>query len=559
MERNISRRSLSKLLFPAAGVALSGGASTRALLGQSSSAAVSPNLHGAAVYNVRDYGAAGDGKTLDTAAVQRAIDQCHSDGGGTVLIPAGAFLIGTVELKSNITLHLAAAGKLMGSAEGRHYHAVDQIPLHGDTTLEDGNWALLFAVKATNISIEGEGAIDGQGAAFRSTRGTPSRGGLDGNNRPYHMLFYQCQALRIRDLSLLDSAYHSVRIIQSSRVHIDGVYIHNRVNGNNDGFHFISATHVTLSNCIVKCQDDACAMFGSCQYITITNSSFSTRWSVFRFGGGEVKNITVSNCLLYEVYGCPIKFQGNPGNHYENISFSNLQLDHVTGPISISIGANTEDFAKGGPAIAKNISFSNIRGTVIAMPPDKLAESVLDNGIRSSERNSCIVLNAIRGSIIENICFDDVHLSFAGGGTKQDAAVHDVPLISGEYFKLGTPPAYALYARNVRGLALQNVRFQVEETEWRPAISFVDVEDVSLNNVTLQANAQAECLMRCNGSRQMLLSAIRVLASASTFLQLEGPVNEGIIIDGGDLTRVATIVDYKKGAQAGSVKLRNLA
>jgi len=152
-----------------------------------------------------------------------------------------------------------------------------------------------------------------------------------------------------------------------------------------------------------------------------------------------------------------------------------------------------------------------------------------------------------------------VHLSFAGGGTKQDATVRDVPVVSGEYFKLGTPPAYALYARNVRGLALQNVRFQVEKVDWRPAINFVEVEDVSLNNVALQANAQAECLIRCAGSRQMLLSAVRVLTTASTFLQLEGPANEGIIIEGGDLTKVATLVDYRKGAQAGSVKLRNLA
>ncbi len=66
-------------------------------------------------------------------------------------------------------------------------------------------------------------------------------------------------------ISLLDCAYHSIRIIESQRIHLDGIYIHNRVNGNNDGFHFISAEHVTVSNCIVKCRDDACAMFGSCQ------------------------------------------------------------------------------------------------------------------------------------------------------------------------------------------------------------------------------------------------------------------------------------------------------
>ncbi len=133
-------------------------------------------------------------------------------------------------------------------------------------------------------------------------------------------------------MSLVDGAYHSIRIIQSRRIFIDSVYIHNRVNGNNDGFHFISAEHVTVSNCTVLSQDDGCAMFGSCKFINITNCTFSTRWSVFRFGGGESENIAVSNCVLYKVYGCPIKFQGNDGSRFENISFSNIVLQEVTGP-----------------------------------------------------------------------------------------------------------------------------------------------------------------------------------------------------------------------------------
>src|SRR5262249_17557706 len=150
-------------------------------------------------------GAKGDGTTLDTAALQSAVDACHADGGGTVLVPAGTFVIGTVELKSHITLHLAASGKLLGSGDGKHYRAVDAIPLEGDHTLGDGNWALLFAVNATNLTIEGPGTIDGQGAQFHSAvRGTPPPSGLGGNRRPYHVLAYHCENLTIRNISLLD-------------------------------------------------------------------------------------------------------------------------------------------------------------------------------------------------------------------------------------------------------------------------------------------------------------------------------------------------------------------
>src|SRR5213075_2295294 len=110
------------------------------------------------------------------------------------------------------------------------------------------------------------------------------------------------------------------------------------VNSNNDGFHFISAQHVHISNCTVECQDDACALFGSCKFVTVTNCTFSTRWAVFRFGGGVAENITVSNCVLYKVYGCPIKFQGGRGSRFQNIAFSNLLFDEVTGPIHIAAG-----------------------------------------------------------------------------------------------------------------------------------------------------------------------------------------------------------------------------
>ncbi len=190
--------------------------------------------------------------------------------------------------------------------------------------------------------------------------------GLGGNKRPHLVLFYKCINLNIRDVYLYRSAYHTCRIANSSYVHLDGIRIFSRVTGNNDGFHFISAEYVTISNCNVRCQDDACALFGSCRFVMVTNSLFSTRWSVFRFGGGVAENIVVSNCLLYQVYGCPIKLRCEPGSRYENMSFSNLVLQDVAGPISIGAGPMREGAVANGPgAMVRNISFSNISGTVV--------------------------------------------------------------------------------------------------------------------------------------------------------------------------------------------------
>ena len=145
----LSRREwLGKLALPATGAVIAAGIlDARPAEGARTKPAPSNDDLGARVYNIRSYGAKGDKTTLDTAALQAAIDACTADGGGTVLVPAGTFVIGTVELKSNVTLHISAGGTLLGSGDGKQYHAVDAIPLHGDTTLNDGNWALLFAVQ----------------------------------------------------------------------------------------------------------------------------------------------------------------------------------------------------------------------------------------------------------------------------------------------------------------------------------------------------------------------------------------------------------------------------
>jgi hypothetical protein len=523
---------------------------------------------GARLYNIRDFGAKGDGKTLDTAALQAAIDACTRDGGGTVLVPSGTFVIGTTELKSNVTLHLAASATLLGSGDGKHYRAIDAIPLTGDSTLGDGNWALLFAVEAKNITVEGPGTIDGQGELFNNyaNKDKLPPAGIFGAQRPYHLLFHRCQNLVVRDLELLRCAFHSIRVIQSERVRMEGLYIHNRVNVNNDGFHFISTKHLTISNCVLIVQDDACALFGSCQFVTVTNCVFSTRWSVFRFGGGDVKNIAVSNCVIYETYGCPIKV-GAGRMTLENLSFSNLILQDVTGPISINFsgrGRNEDGGANASPtAFVRNLSFSNIRASVVAAPqPERYKDMPTIGRVYPGEQHSCITLNGLGDAWIENVTFDDVHVTYAGGGSAELAAKRNVPQTTREYFGVWGdepvgPPAYGLYARNVKGLTLQNVRFTVAAPDLRPAVVFDNVQDAAIHALSVQGNPAAESVLRFTKVTDALLSASRVLTPAAAFLQLEGDANTNVIVDGGDLTKAASPVALKSGAKKTAVKVRS--
>ena len=509
------------------------------------------------MYDIRDYGAKGDGTTLDTAAVQAAIDLCAKDDGGTVLVPAGDFVIGTVELKSNVTLHLAARGRLLGSGDAAHYHAGAGVPP------DNGNVVLLSAANAENVTIEGPGTIDGNGAKFFNGRGDNTGPGQKSSEgyfqRPHLLVFYRCRNLRLRESFLTASAYHCTRILHCERVFIDGVRIHNRVNKNNDGFHINGSRYVHITNCDVTCQDDACALFGSNQFVTIANCSFSTRWSIFRFGGGQAENITITNCVIYETYGCAIKMRCGPGSRLENIKFSNLIMKDVTGPISIGMGPSGRPRPANATApsksVVRNIAFNGIRASVVATG-GQFADLPFPSVYRDGETRTCITLNGVGDDVLEAISFTDVHVTYEGGGTAQEAALREVPTIAGEYFEVGTLPAYGLYARNVRGLTMHNVRFEVRQADLRPAVVFDHVADAAVNGLSAHGNPQAESVLRFVETRDVLLTACRVLTPAAAFLRAEGESCAAIVVDGGDLSKATVLTSLERGAAVAAIKVR---
>jgi hypothetical protein len=511
----------------------------------------------AGTYNIRDFGAKGDGKNLDTKAIQSTIDKCFSDKGGTVLIPPGDFLCGTIELKSNVTLHLAAKARLLGSKNREDYSAGKGVPSG------NGNIVFVYAVNAENITIEGRGSIDGNGAAFYNGKGDntgPGQGGVGGNfDRPHLLIFHECTNLLLKNAFFTASAYHCCRILKCSHVHIDGIRIYNRVNKNNDGFHFNDSQYVHIVNCDVQCQDDACALFGSNKFVTVTNCSFSTRWSIFRFGGGASENIAVSNCLIYDTYGCPIKISAGRAS-IENFTFSNIIMKNVTGPIGIGFSGvsnnnntNTQNDTK--PYI-RHIAFSGIRATTVKEPINH-PDIPFDVHVYEGEKNSCITLNAMGDYYLEDISFTDIHVKYAGGGTAEQAAKREVPNVAAEYFGVwdkapGGPPAYGMYARNVKGLTLQNVRFEYENTDVRPALIFDNVQDATIMGLSVQGSPETEAIRLIN-SKDVMFSATRLLSAAKTFLQVEGEASENIILSSSDIRKAADAVAFENGANKNSV------
>jgi hypothetical protein len=240
-------------------------------------------------------------------------------------------------------------------------------------------------------------------------------------------------------------------------------------------------------------------------------------------------------------------------------------MDKVTGPISIGLDSSRRSRttqttqAASAPStrptggIVRNISFSNIRATVVA--EGKQHEDLpFPSAYRDGERRQCIVINAVADEQIENISFDDVHVSYEGGGTAEEAN-RAVPAIAGEYFEIGTPPAYGMYARNIRGLTLNNVRFQATFADERPAIVFDHVTDAAVNGISAEGNPKA-ALLRLIESKQTLLTSPRLLSPAGVFLRVEGALTKGITVDGGDFSAALKDVDLADGANPAQVKVR---
>ena len=204
-----------------------------------------------------------------------------------MLVPAGTFLIGTIELKSNVTLHIAASGKLLGSSDGKQYHAVDAIPLY--RRHNPRRWQLGAPLRrqrkerhprrprhhrrpGLSIPLARSRHTSAQRTRRQQSSLSSARLSLRGPHRPQHRS--------------LDCAFHSLRIIQSKRVHMDTIYIHNRVNGNNDGFHFISAQKLPSTTAPSTLRTTPAPSSAVANSSLSPTSVFSTRWSVFRFGGG---------------------------------------------------------------------------------------------------------------------------------------------------------------------------------------------------------------------------------------------------------------------------------
>lgn len=294
-------------------------------------------------FDVSDFGAVSDGKTVNTAAFQQAIDACQDAGGGRVVCGPGTWVTGCVELKSNVELYLAQGCRIVGSPRLADYSPLVADGFHTELSPEKSAHSLLRAVDAKNIAITGPGVIDGAGLAFYDPRAVAKgKGKLDKPNtpRPRIGMFYRCRDVRIDGPTFVDSACWTLWLMQCESVHVHRITIRgNRRMRNVDGIDIDACRDVTISDCQMDTEDDCIALraiqqlydaAAVCENVVITNCVLKTSCQGVRVGcpgDGIIRNSTFSN-LVIESTGNGILFE-NPHRYLPPHSRGNADISDI--------------------------------------------------------------------------------------------------------------------------------------------------------------------------------------------------------------------------------------
>jgi hypothetical protein len=515
-------------------------------------------------WDVRHFGAKGDGQAIDTAAVQAAIDSCHQAGGGAVLFHSGlTFLIGTIYLKDHVYLQLEANSTILGSDNLVDYgNDVGLNPFYPETI----DPCLIYAKNATDFGIRGPGKIVGH---TKDTFTPPPRGDARAaRERPMLIRFDTCTQISVADVSLYRCGAWCMHLKNSREIFLRNVRIQN---DQQDGFDLDSCQNASISDCHLECGDDAIAITTSvkdhpARNITITNCLLKSRCAGIRFGPlskGDFENIAVSNCIFYECKLGGIKLGVFEGATIRNCVFDNLVMDQVTAPISIfiatwpDIGSTDLNPPMMPPGKIQDLQFRGIRAITPPGPPSNHPDS-----------NSSLFLQGHPESSIENILLQDINITFSGGGTLEQANRRDiVDMNKIDYRKdgywtdhkttWGVPPAYGLYARHIRGLTLENVIFQLAAPDQRSAVFCSDSEDIRISDFKAACNPPDTAVITSVNTSGMQLSGIDASPRAAMLLRLEGAASDGIVIGANRPGKFAKDVVYANGATEKAVLRQN--
>lgn len=417
------------------------------------------------LFNVRDHGARGDGRSKDTRAIQAAIDAAARSR-GTVYFPAGDYVSGTLRLRSHVTIRLAGNATLLASPDGGDFDRPETFGYETFADLEtaDFSFALLQGRGLSRVSILGPGRIDGN----RTSRGGPKPIALK-----------ECRSVEIRDLTVVNAPNYNISLLGCDGVDIRRVTI---LNGYSDGIDPDCCRNVRIAECHIESRDDAVVLKTSfalgvrrsTENVTVTDCHLVTRHNALKLGTestGDFRHIAFRNCTIVGQrhpwkgeLSSGISLQAVDGGTLEQVVVSNIRMTQVRSPIFVRLARRGRGQAAGTVGALRDVSISDVvaRGA---------------SGASS--------ITGVPGLPVGRISLEKIRVLASGGG-QAELVTLDMPEMEGRYpdaTMFGDLPAYGLYCRHVVGLTVDGLDLRVVQPDARPAIVLDDVRDAAVRTM----------------------------------------------------------------------------
>ena len=449
-------------------------------------------------YNASLFGIKSNGTTMNTTAIQKAIDYIHEQGGGRLVFYVGRYLTGSIELKSNVTIHLNEGAVLLGSTNPYDYR---QIP---------GTWlGLILANKAENIGVTGRGVIDGQGRETSYKYIDQIQKGVIKDelkydrpaSRPTLIFLRECKNVEINNVTWKNSAFWVQIYDQCENLNIDRITVDSKAFWNNDGIDIVDCDGVVIKNSFFNAADDVLCFKSHdansiCQNVVVDNCVGRSGANGLKFGTvsrGGFRNFKVTNITIYDTYRSAITFAAVDGGLIDNILVDGVRSINTGNVIFLRIG---DRWGKGKQPSMKNVTIQNVYAEVPLRKPD--AGYNYEGPIEDMPRNiSPASIVGLPDYPIENITLKNITMVYPGGGNKlfayrglTPAELDGIPEMRDtypEFSQFKELPAWGFYIRHAKGITFDNVKFIAEKPgDYRPGLVTDDVQGLTLRKVEFE-------------------------------------------------------------------------
>ncbi|GGF36358.1 glycoside hydrolase family 28 protein [Echinicola rosea] len=433
-------------------------------------------LYADGIVSILDFGAIGDGGTINTVFIQEAIDHQAKNGGGIVVVPRGNFVTGTLILQDDITLMLQEGAKIWGSQDPRDYKSIDTFV---DATGQTRGKCLIGALGVENVAIVGEGTIDGRGENFQKTilENYMTDQGVDRvdfgklmGNRPFLLRFVQSKHIQIEGVHLRQPAAWTCHFYQSSQIHVEDVTIYSHAHKNNDGIDLDSSHRVKIKNCKIDTGDDAICIKSTSlipsHHIKVRDCWLKSDWGALKFGTesmGDFHHISVKNCTIADTKGGGIKILSVDGANIHHININSVKMINTEMPVFIRLGERSRTYRGAPPQSTGSVRKVSIKN--------------IEAGIRSNDSlridpPTAIFITGTKDHLIESVKLKNIHISTPGGGkySQRQLEIPTMPERYPEFSFFGVLPSFGLVAQHVESLKAKRLTFEVKGYEYREAV-----------------------------------------------------------------------------------------